>query len=291
MPFSQRMIMGVNKNFNKQYVIMKTTKLRLATTHLDRHGESFTIEALKNMVEQTNKEIIPLGVEHDPRIPPRGRVIKAELKELEDGEYVAEGIAEMFDGDFSTITDTGERKIPVREYDSGKFNIVVDRNFRDDRSQQDIEDLKQILLEAKSEEEIKKSLDPISILTIGSAFVLGAILEGFLGEIGADAYRALKQKLIDIFNEPPIEGQEKLFTFDTTISNGDKSVNVEIIITNPTVDDIQKFFDDGIKELDQVLPRHFENDPGFARIVFEYKADHLQIKFGILKNGIPVYPE
>jgi hypothetical protein len=99
-----------------------------------------------------------------------------------------------------------------------------------------------------------------------------------------------KEKLKDIYNRPEIQGQEKLFTFDTTITSGDKSVNVEVIITNPTVDDIQKFFDEGIKQLDQVLPHHFEGDNGFKRIVFEYKADSLEVKFAVLKNGVPVQP-
>lgn len=265
--------------------------LRLATTHLDRHGERFALGALETMVEQSNKQVIPLGSEHDPRIPPLGRVIMTELIELEDGEFAVEGVAEIFDEDFNNLTDTGNREIPVRKYKKGTFKVVSDRNFRDEESKKDIEELKSILNNAKTEEEIKKSLDPISILTIGGAFILGGIANGFLGEIGADAYRALKEKLKDIYNRPKVEGQEKLFTFDTTITSGDKSVNVEVIISNPTVDDIQKFFDEGIKQLDQVLPHHFEGDNGFKRIVFEYKADNLEVKFAVLKNGVPVRPE
>lgn len=270
---------------------MKKTKLRLATTHLDRHGERFTLGALETMVEQSNRQVIPLGAEHDPRIPPLGRVIITELVELEDGEFAVEGVAEIFDEDFENLTDTGNREIPVRKYKKGIFKVISDRNFRDEESKKNIEDLKNILNNAQIEEEIKKSLDPISILTIGGAFILGGIANGFFGELGADAYRALKEKLKDIYNRPIVEGQEKLFTFDTTITSDEKSVNVEVIITNPTVDDIQKFFDEGIKQLDQVLAHHFVGDNAFKRIVFEYKADGLEIKFAVLKNGVPVRPE
>lgn len=270
---------------------MKKTKLRLATTHLDRHGERYTISALEIMVKQSNSQIIPFSYEHDPRIPPLGRVIMTELVELEDGEFAVEGIAEIFDGQFENLTDTGNREIPVRKYKTGIFKVVSDRNFRDNESKKDIEDLKSILNNATTEEEIKKSLDPISILTIGSAFILGGIANGFFGEIGADVYRALKEKLKAIYNKPAIEGQENLFTFDTTITSGDKSVNVEVIITNPTVDDIQKFFDEGIKQLDQVLLHHFEGNNSVKRIVFEYKSDNLKEKFALLKNGVPVQPK
>lgn len=269
---------------------METIKIRLATTHLDKHNERFTMNALENIVKQTNKGIIPIGVEHDPRIPPQGRVIKAELVLLEDGEYAVEGTAEVFNGDFSTLADTGEREIPVRKYIAGKFKIVADRNFRDKKNKKNIDDLKQILQNAKVEEEIKKSLDPISILTMGGSFIAGGIASGFLKEIGSDAYKALKAKLSDIFIETTKETEEKLFTFDTTISKGDKSINVEVIISSPTVDDIQLFFDEGVQQLDQVLPRHFENDMGFSRIVFEYKAGYLDVKFAVLKNGVPIKP-
>lgn len=270
---------------------MEKRKLRLATTHIDRHGERFSIGALETMVEQSNKQIIPLGYEHDPRVPPLGRVIKTELIELEDGEFAVEGIAEIFDNEFVGITDTGNREIPVRTYDKGIFKVVSDRNFRDEESKKDIEDLKNILNNAKTEEEIKKSLDPITILTIGGAFVLGGIATGFLGEIGADAHNILKEKLKNIFKKPKVEGQEKLFTFDTTITSGKKYINVEVIITNPTSEDIQKFFDEGIRELDQVIPGYFLGENNIKRIVFEYKTDNLKLKFALLKNGIPIKPK
>ena len=270
---------------------MKKTKLRLATTHLDRHNERFSVGALESMVEQSNERIIPLGSEHDPRITPLGRVIHTELVKLEDGEFAVEGVAEIYNGEFEGLEDVGNREIPVRKYQNESYKIVTDRNFRDEQSKKDIQELKELLNNAETEEEIKKALDPISILTIGGAFILGGIANGFLGGIGSDAYEALKKKLKEIFSQPVPNGQEKLFTFDTTINDRNHSVNVEVILTNPSVDDIQEFFDNGIKQLDQVLPRHFNNDNGFARIVFDYKKDNLKLKFAVKKDGIPVYPE
>lgn len=265
-------------------------KIRLATSHVDRHEEILGLEALKMMIEQTNRGIIPMGVEHDPRIPPLGRVISAELVPLEDGEYAIDGVAELFDDGLAGLSDTGDRSIPVRTYQSGEFKIIADRNFRDKITQQYLAELADILKVAPVEEEIKKSFEPISILTIGGAFLLGGIANGFLKEIGSDAYKALKPKLARLFSGPPVPGQEKLFTFDTTISQNDKQLNVEVIITNPNVEDIQQFFDQGIQELDQILPRHFTDERGFARLVLEYKAGHLEAKFAVLKNGVPVQP-
>ncbi len=270
---------------------MTKRTLRLATTHLDRHNERFTVGALESMVEQSNGKIIPLGYEHDPRIAPLGRIIKTELVELEDGEFAVDGSAELFDEDLSGLTDLGQREIPVREFEADKFTIIADRNFRDEEGRQDIEDLKGILNDAKTEEEIKKAFEPLSILTVGAAFALGAIASGFFGEMGAEAYRALKEKLKKIFSKRLVEGQERLFTFDTTISNSHKSINVEVIITNPTDDDIEQFFDKGLNQLDLVLPNHFANNKAFKRIVFDFKNGNLKLKFAVLKNGVPVIPK
>lgn len=270
---------------------IKTT-VRLTTTHKDRHGERMSLQALETMMEQTNEKIIPMGVEHDPRIPPKGRVISAELVELEDGEYALDGIAELYDEDYSNIEDVGNREIPVREYSEDKFKIVVDRNYRTKEDQALLKDLSEILeTDELPEEEIKKSFDPISILTIAGAFALGNIFGGFFKKMGADAYDALKIKLGEVLSKKKDGEKDKLFTFDTTISDDDKSVNVEVILTNPSVEDIQEFFDNGIKELDAVLPEHFNSEHGYKRIVFEYSNKKLAVKFGILKSGVPVYPK
>lgn len=269
---------------------MKKTKIRLATTHLDRHNERFTVEALKSIVRQSNKGIIPLGSEHDPRIAPLGRVIHTELIELDDGEFAIDGIAEIYDSDFSEIENLGEREIPIRKYENGSYSLVVDRTFRDSESQNDINDLEKILNNVKAEEEIKKAVDPISILTIGGAFVLGGIANGFLGDLGSDAYKALKQKLQQVFSKSNGNSSETLFKLDTTVINANRSINVEVIITNPTKRDIENFFENGIKELDQALPSYFNEDLSIAKIVYEYKEPRLTVKFAITKQGIPLYP-
>lgn len=293
--FELRVILPLdNKRVNMYFYTKKdmATKLtvRLTTTHVDRHGERMALESLETMKEQTNAKIIPMGVEHDPRIAPKGRVLSAELIELEDGEYALDGVAEIFNEDYSNIEDVGDREIPVREYEDSKFKIIADRNYRSEESRLALNELAQVLqTDDEYEEEIKKSLDPISILTIAAGFALGNIFAGFFKKMGADGYDALKNKLINIFGKDN-EGQERLFTFDSTIVEGDKAVNVEVILSDPSDDDIQNFFDNGIKELDDVLPQHFNSDHGYKRIVFGYKNGELKINFAVLKNGVPVYP-
>lgn len=267
---------------------MGVIKVRIATTHIDKHNQRLAKSALVGIIEQIRNSSIPYLVNHDPRIPPQGRYIKADLILLDDGEYAVDCIVETFDEKSYLLKDNDKKEMPLRKYDKGYLKIIIDESFKDEISNQYIKDLNEILQNSSIENEIKKSLDPISILKIGGEFAIGAIAAGFLKEIGVDAYKSLKSKLIEIYNSPQKKRQEKLFIFDTTISNNDKRINVEVIITNPTVDDIQLFFDEGIKQLDQILPRHFEEEHGLSRIVFEYKANFLKIKFAVLKNGLPI---
>ncbi|HTB31547.1 MAG TPA: hypothetical protein VK808_05950 [Bacteroidia bacterium] len=269
---------------------MKTIKVRISTTHRDLDNDKFTVGCLEDMAEQINTGILPYTVEHDPRNPPIGRMIEAQVNLLDDGEYGLDGTVELFDGDFSTLTNTGEREIPIRKYESGILKLVIDRGFKDEKNKRDLEELVQILQDVNIEEEMKKSVDPIQVLIIGSGFILTSIATGFLGQIGADKYLALKKKLSKIYEETPNVRVEKILIFAATITHENKSINVEVQFTNPTPDDIDKFFDEGIKELDQILPQHFKQDYGFARIVFEYKSGNLKIKFAVLKNGVPLFP-
>lgn len=270
--------------------MMSRPKITLATSHLDRHRERFTKEALESMVRQSNEKIIPLGIEHDPRIPPQGRILEANLVQLPDGEFAVEGIPEFFEDGKEHYSDVGNREIPLRRNELGTFKIISDRTLAPEHLP-DVNELCSILNNAAHEKEIKKAFEPLSIFTIAGAFILGGVANGFLGAIGQDAYDSLKIKLKKLFNSPTPEGQEKLFTFNTTIYKGEHSVNVEVIITNPSVEEIQEFFDNGIRELDIILPRHFDSDRGFARIVFEYKSKMLNILYGVRKDGVPIRPK
>lgn len=60
----------------------------LSTTHVDKHGMRMSKEALDNAAEQINGPFVPgMGIEHDILIPPIGKIVKASVKQLTDGEY------------------------------------------------------------------------------------------------------------------------------------------------------------------------------------------------------------
>ncbi len=263
----------------------------LATSHADRHNEIMPVETLKVMADQINSQYIPMGVEHDPRIPPLGRLISAQVVQLEDGEYAVEGMGEIFEPQDKYELKNDGRVIPLHKLNTKNIEISFDRNYRDQEDQQIIKEIG-MLLGSSPQEEIKKSFDPISILTIGGAFVLGGIANGFLRKIGSEAYDALKTKLSKLLKR---KGQkrdkENLLVFSFLIDVEGTQIEIETVLTNPSEDDINEFFNTGISQLDHIVPDYLDGNSGVRRITAEYSNKEVKIKFGVRKDAIPIFPK
>lgn len=108
----------------------KTQKAILTTTHVDRHYHKMSLSALESIVDLIGRSHVPFIVEHDPRIPPIGRIRNAHIKQLDDGEYGVEATIEMFelDEDIPFIDDSKE--IPLHDHRPDKLEVVFDRNFQ-----------------------------------------------------------------------------------------------------------------------------------------------------------------
>lgn len=262
----------------------------LATTHIDQQNEKISLSALESMVEQSNSYYIPIFVEHDPRNAPIGRIKSTQIKKMEDGEYAIEGIFEMFESGEEIQLDLNDpREMGIHEHYYNYLDIKYDINYENPEDQKLIRDINNIL---KSEIEpqyyTKKSIEPISVLTIGGAFILGGIASGFLNKIGADAWDSLKEKLKELFRKKKVEEKEKLLSFEFTIENDGYRINIEVILSNPNDDDIDNFFEKGLKNIDKILPNYFDPNTGLKRIVMEYSDEAIDVKFGVRKDGVPL---
>jgi len=268
---------------------MKHFKGIIATSHVDRHNEVMPVETLEAMVEQVNKQYIPMGIEHDPRIPPLGRLVSARVLQLEDGEYGVEGIGEIFEpGDIIELQNDG-REIILHGKVKENLYLRYDRNYRDREDQVIINELSN-LFGSEPKEEIKKSLDPISILTIGGAFVLGGIANGFLGKIGSDAYDSVKAKITKLLQKKAKKKEhEPLLIFSFWVSADGYHLEVEAILTNPTSEDIDSFFKSGLNQLDSLVSLYFDKKIGLRRIITKYENKELNLLFGVRKDAVPMF--
>jgi hypothetical protein len=268
--------------------MMKHMQGIMSTTHVDLHGDRIALSALESGVELIKHSYLPIWVEHDPRIPPIGRVARASIRELAEGEYALEGEIEIFEpGDvFPAIS--GERSIPIHHYPPEVLQLASDYGLRATEDQEIIAEVS-ALLGTAPEEEFKKSLDPLTILTLGGAFVLGGIASAFLKRLGEDAYEQLKQKLAALFRRKRAAG-ETLLRLNFIVRCEGEDVEVDVIASAPDRPALDALLGPELRRLDELIPILSPTHDGIKRLVFEYQDGAIRLQFGVRRDAVPVYP-
>ncbi|MBD7923169.1 hypothetical protein [Xanthomonas bonasiae] len=267
---------------------MSVVEAVIASTTLDSQGERLTPEAIRQISDSVNSHLIPIGTEHDPRIPPQGRLRSCFVRERPDGELEAVAEMEFFEPDQEPLP-AGDRQIPIHSANDDKLVVSYDWTHRDQSDRNDIEAIAQ-LLGTRPAYEAKKAADPISIISLTGAFVLGGIASGLFNKIGSDIWDSLKPRLARLTSKTDTRKGDQLVIFRTLVEIEGSTREVETILTNPTAEQIEIFLRQGASALDKVLPVYAQDAPELKRLVFEYKHGELQVRFGVLTNCRPVTP-
>jgi hypothetical protein len=263
-----------------------------ATTHIDMHGESLTREGVEDMAKQLNDFCIPMWIQHDPRIPPVGRFIRATTRALPDGELAVVTEAEVWD-EAEVVPFLPNRRMPLGKPDHDGIFLKIDRGFSEVLDEPQIEELT-VLLGRKPEHDVKKALEPLSILTLGGTFLAGAIASGFVSAMTADVYRLLKVRIKAIIRKrreiaaAEAPAAQALFVFKAFVKDEFGFCLVDVIITDPTDHDLDRFFRYGLTRLDQELTKALATRQEIQRIVIEIEGDDFKIKYGVRSDAVPV---
>ena len=257
----------------------------LATSHVDRHGDQVSVEALRSLVEQVERTYIPQTMDHDPRIPPVGRLVSAELRVREDGEFEVFGTTELFDEGEPPYKDDG-RLMPIATVHGEELEVFYDRSYENDADRETLDEIRG-LTAGRLQPELKKAFEPLSLLALAGVFAIGAFAGGFLNKMGSDAWDATKEKLKELFRRKREMAGEHLFSFRAVVQRGEDTVLVETILTNPSDDDLDRFFSDGLRELDGIVPRLLETPVPVRKLVMEYSDGRVRFLFGVRKDAVP----
>ena len=256
------------------------------TTHVDQQNERFARSALESAADQLRRSYIPIGLEHDPRLPPFGRVVSAKLLDLSDGEVGLFGLMELFEPNEVIPLANDDRTIPAREEPIGVVELIADRGLLEAFGHE----LSEIetLLDRRISTEIKKGVGGPEVLTLAATFVLGAIAGGFLQQLGADIYAGIKHQVLRIFRK---EYQaDRLLRILVTVENGPHRVTIDVIVTNPSPDQISLLFDAVPRQLDAEVPQILDANPDIRRLVFELSGPKLIHKFAVRRDAVPLFP-
>ncbi len=91
-------------------------------------------------------------------------------------------------------------------------------------------------------------------------------------------------------NRKAEETDERLLIFNPVVEVDGRLVEIKVILTNPTDEDIEKLFDDGLQKLDQILPKHI-TDNSVRCIVCKFEGQEIELRFGVRKDAAPLDPE
>jgi hypothetical protein len=264
---------------------MKRIEATVSSTAIDAHGEVMTRGALESEVALFKRNYISMGVEHDPRIPPVGRFIDAWIEDRDDGISVLKAVAELFEpGD--TLPATADKTIAQPAYSDGQLIVGYDRTYESSEDSLDINAIADRFGSAP-QFEMKKAVDPLSILMIGGAFVLGSIATGFLKQVGADGYLWLKERIVRLIQRQQGKSKEQLLVFEFSVKCGRQCANVQTILSNPDANDIEAFLQRGIHELDVVTRDCFNSVELLSRVVYFFENGRLKFKYAVRTDGFP----
>ena len=270
---------------------MKTRTDIIVTAHPTQRGEIIDTSAFPQLVEQLNTFYIPVDIEHDPRMPPVGRVCGARLVTLADGTPAIEATTEIFSETDGPNTPLAKRELYVEGPALNTIRVAHDENYRDPESQEDIAQLTSLLKADAPRYGSKNSRDPITILTIAASFALCGMAAGFLNQLGADAYEAAKRKVLGLLRRARKKHSNNLLCFDITVTHSHRRVLIRFILTDPT----EKAFDAVVKKGMPLVERKIEaflnaGQP-VAQLVFEGDENTLRLKYGVRRDGIPLRPK
>jgi hypothetical protein len=262
----------------------------LTSTHVDLDSERMSPGAIESMVAAANAHYIPVGIEHDPRIPPVGRVASAHVKQLDDGEYAVVGVLEYFEPGEEIELKSDGREIPTKHIEPDRLYVSFDRSFRRPEYQKLIEQISEVFKTPPSEQ-VKKAIDPVSLLEIGGAFVLGSIAKEFCTKLGSDGYERVKTSLGELFSRKRAAREEAILVFRADVTFRDSQIEIQVFVTNPTADDIDQFLERALAGLDEAVARYWDVGSGLRRMVFEYHGGTLEIRFGVRRDAVPLWSQ
>ncbi|MBU3202747.1 hypothetical protein [Clostridium algidicarnis] len=232
-----------------------------ATTELDRHNCRFTREALENAANDVNDSgyVPSVGINHDSTIMPFGKVIRAEVLPMDNGEYKMEITQEIFEEEYFLELEGGtryilnksscdERPFVEDDYDSNDTTVSIDLiNFE---NQEDISEIQELVEEYSALNGIiaRKALipDPEIIFQVANGIVGVLLSKKVIDSVGdrvlnnlldeVDKFYALIRELIVKYSKLAIpKNRPQMYVFKMW-----DECNIELVVVTTYPEEVME---------------------------------------------------
>ena len=276
---------------------MKTVEAQLTTTHVDRDGECVTREALHDLVALVNETLIPMGMHHDPRVPPQGRFLTATVEQLDDGELAAKATCEFYEnGDTPSLLS--DRTLSDRRPEAS-IELVYDQSYLAPEILRDLDDLSKDS-GIPCSQSLKKAAGgtaiPLLALTgiaIGYA-ALQSFMQGFFQQMGAETWKLLSRKLpalIRAARERNDSAQESLLLVRVVAPENMPYVCVELVVQDASSEEFRKIASEAAPILDDMTARLKEQYEDIVHFVYSYEDGEVRLLYAVRKDAVPLRPD
>jgi|GEM_PF-2256256 len=273
---------------------MTLQSIRIATTHAVPGNQVVTLDELKLHLATIDQVIIPVYSVHDPRQPPIGRVVSGVIRGLEDGEFALDVSVELFGPDFIPKSGTSaDKRVVTVNMPQGKFGVCCNMISVTPEKTGHLREISEILGTAVSYRSSTGMLqEELPILIIGVGVIpFGYIADTVSRRLGLEKVHRLTTKLNRIYTTPGENRSGSLLIYDLDVMDRQqRSLLIEVILTNPSGKDIESFFSWGLGELDRILPPFYLSRLHPKKIVMNYSNGRFRVLYAIQEQGIPLIP-
>ncbi len=273
---------------------MTLRSIRIATTHAVPGNQVVTLDDLRQHLATIDQVIIPVFAVHDPRQPPIGRVVSGVITGLEDGEFALDANVELFGPDFiPKIGRSEDKRVVIANRPQGKFAVWCNEISVTPEKTGHLREISEILgtpVAYRSSTGMFQEELPILIIGVG-ALPFGYIADTVSRRLGLEKIHRLTAKLNLIYTSPGENRKESLLIYDLDVTDRQqRSLLIEVILTNPSGKDIDSFFYGGLGELDRILPPFYLSRLHPKKIVMNYSDGRFRVLYAIQEQGIPMIP-
>jgi hypothetical protein len=264
--------------------LMRILRSIMSGDAVDLHGDRLTFEALKGMKKQTEESIIPSYYEHDYSMPQIGRIRESNI--INDGKNnLLVGDIELFEvEDVNKQNPVPGKEMVIHENEKDHIVIGYDRSYEIANLTEEIVSLqKKIDISRKPRLELKKSIEPISCLTILGTAVVSGIVGGFLQKIGADIWDKIKT----IFNINPRSIEEKQIIINITVEAKNGNVEAMVIVNKPDFDGIKDSLITAANIIEMRLKEYEKESVPVKKIVVCCNNNESRHEYSVYKDGTP----
>ncbi len=275
---------------------MTRRSVRISTTHVIPDHPVITYDDLKRHLDMIDHVIVPVYSVPDPRQPPVGRVVSGDIIKLGDGEYALDINVELFDPEFiPNYGPPADKRVALLDRPHGKYGIWCDLISPDSETTGLLNEISEILktrIYSRDRTGSTRISPEFFMVIIGiEELPFGYIADSFSRRLGRKKIRQLAGKLTRIYKIPGNNRPDSLLIFDLDVTDRQqRSLLIEVILTNPSEDDIVSLFFGGLGELDRILPPFYLRRLQPKKIVIQYNNGGFRVLYAIEEHGIPMIP-